>query len=277
MKDTENMNDVKATIEDLAARMAPVTVAVRLPDGSTEMQVLEVHPLAMVIPGMNEEDDRRLRADVKARGVREPLTLLDGKVLDGRNRLRIAGQEGATVRLKEFTGSEADARAYVWSVNVARRHLSTPQLALIADRFGFISEAKETAGDRWPGVVSRQIGGAVTPKTLERFSLGRVTDAPATVARIDSGQIRRVDVAVKSAASELGITVPPTVARSAWDRLGCARGDVLAAERAVLAGEPLDAVAFAGRAREIQALLVSIDKTLRMTAQDEARSRMRVV
>jgi hypothetical protein len=270
MKDRSTMKDAKdsatAVAEDLASRLAPVSVAVKLPDGSTEIRVLEVHPLAMLIPGMNAEDDQRLRDDIRVNGVREPLVMLDGRVLDGRNRLRIAGQEGATVRLEEFTGSEADARAYVWSVNVARRHLSVPQMALIASRFGFITEAKERDPSRWPGVVSRQIGGAVTPRTLERFDRGQVEKAPGTVIGIESGRIRRVDLAVKSAAQELGTLVPPPVSRTAWDRLGCARGDVLAAERAVLAGEPLDPVAFAARAREIQGALVRVDQLMRVDA-----------
>jgi hypothetical protein len=249
---------------DLASRLVPASVTIRLPDGSTQQRDLEVHPLALLVPGMNEEDDQRLRADIVANGVREPLILLDGKVLDGRNRLRIASQEGATVTVKDFDGTGDAARAYVWSVNVARRHLSTPQLALIADRFGFIAAAREASPARWPKVVSERIGGAVTPATLARFDAGQVTQAPATVARIDAGEIRRMDVAVKSAAVELGIKVPPTVSRTPWDRLGCARGDVLAAERAVLNGDPLDPVLFADRAREIQAALVRIDQLMRM-------------
>lgn len=249
--------------EDLAGRLMPASVAVRLGDGTTEVQVLEVHPLAMLVPGMSEEDDKRLRADVQANGIREPLVVLDGKVLDGRNRLRIASQEGAVVRLKAFDGTEEQARSYVWSVNVARRHLSVPQLALAAQRFGFIAEEKERDAKRWPAEVSRRTGGSVTPETLRRFDQGRVPQAPVTVARIDEGTIRRMDVAVKSAAAELGISVPPVVARTPWDRLGCARGDVLAAQRAVEAGEPLDPVAFAERAREIQAALVAIDRVMR--------------
>ena len=64
-------------------------------------------------------------------------------------------------------------------------------------------------------------------------------------------------------AAELGTEPPPTVLRSAFDRLGCARGDVLAMHAAVLAGERLDPVRFAERAREIQQVLVQTDRLLR--------------
>jgi hypothetical protein len=232
-------------------------------DGGTEVQALDVHPYALLVPAMTDEDEARLRDDIKLNGVNEPLVMFEGKVLDGRNRLRIASAGGAVVRLAQFSGTPEEARAYVWSSNVARRHLSVPQLALAASRFGFIAQAKQRDGAHWPRAVSRQVGGAVSPATLRRFDQGRVADAPKTVTRIESGEVRRVDVAVKSAAAELGVAVPPTVARTAYDRLGCARGDALAAERAVLNGEPIDPVAFATRAREIQGALLRVDKVLR--------------
>lgn len=241
----------------------PVKVAVRQPGGSIAVEELDVHPYALLIPGMTDEDEARLRADIGVNGVNEPLVMFEGKVLDGRNRLRIASADGAVVRLEQFTGTPEEARAYVWSSNVARRHLSVPQLALAASRFGFIEQAKLRDGARWPNAVSRQVGGAVSPATLRRFDQGRVADAPGTVTRIESGEVRRVDVAVKAAAAELGVAVPPTVARTAYDRLGCARGDALAAEQAVLNGEPIDPVAFATRAREIQGALLRVDRVLR--------------
>jgi hypothetical protein len=72
-------------------------------------------------------------------------------------------------------------------------------------------------------------------------------------------------VAERSAAQGREIDVPPPVARTPWDRLGCARGDVQAAERAILAGETggMTQHQFAGRAREIQHLLIRIHQLYR--------------
>lgn len=251
------------TMEDLAGRLAPAEVAVALPDGSTQLQILAVHPLAMLIPAMSEADEQRLHDDIMLCGVREPLIMFEGRVLDGRHRLRIAAKEGAVVRLADFSGDEKEARAYVWSVNVARRHLSVPQLAVAAERFGFIAEAKQSGGAHWPRVAARKTGGAITPASLRRFDAGRVAHAPRTMARIDGGIIRRMDRAVHEAAAELGVTPPEPVARTAFDRLGCARGDVLAAERTVAFGGELDPVRFAERAKEIQQALIRIDNILR--------------
>lgn len=53
------------------------------------------HPAAEVFPLMNPHDLETLTADIADNGLREPIVLLDGKVLDGRNRLRACGSISA--------------------------------------------------------------------------------------------------------------------------------------------------------------------------------------
>jgi hypothetical protein len=258
-----------------------VSVVVQLDDGNQEKQDLAVHPLAQMIPLISPGDLDRLTDDIIVNGVNEPLNMFQGKVLDGRNRLAVASVTGTAVRLRDFTGDEAAARAYVWSVNIARRQLSIPQLALAADRFGLIAEAQAKPGSHlparvggvapWAHEVSRRLGREVSPRTLERFDGAKVTEAPETMAGIESGRIRRVDVAVRQAAAERSvrtgrsIDVPPPVPRTPWDRLGCARGDVRAAEQALLDGEDggMTRAQFEIRAREIQGILIRMHQLYR--------------
>ena len=271
------VNEYREAITRLTSGDAEtVSAVVRLDDGSEEKRDLAVHPLAQMIPLISPGDLDRLTDDIAANGVNEPLDMYQGRVLDGRNRLAVASVTGTPVRLRDFEGDEAAAKTYVWSANIARRQLTIPQLALAADRFGFVAEAKAQFGDGqparpggsapWAHAVSRRLGGAVTPKTLERFDDARVDEAPETVAGIESGQIRRIDVAVKAAAAERSlatgrsIDVPPPVSRTPWDRLGCARGDVQAAQKALMAGETggMTQAQFTIRAREIQHMLIQI-------------------
>ena len=125
-----------------------VKVTIQRDNGTYEDRELTVHPFARLIPLIALGDLDRLYDDIRDRGLNEPLVMFDGMVLDGRNRLAVASTLGIPVRLKEFDGTEDQARAFVWSANAARRHLSIPQIALAAERFGFIAAAKQEAGPR---------------------------------------------------------------------------------------------------------------------------------
>jgi hypothetical protein len=98
---------------------------------------LYFHPLASLFPLMNGTKFDELVADIKARGLREQITLYQGKVLDGRNRyraclkLKLAPQvdlfTGTGCEFTQFDGDDDDARAYVISKNICRRHLTAKQ------------------------------------------------------------------------------------------------------------------------------------------------------
>jgi hypothetical protein len=276
------VNEYREAITRLTSGDAElVSVVVALDGGGQEKRDLAVHPLAQMIPLISPGDLDRLTEDIAANGVNEPLDMYQGKVLDGRNRLAVASVTGTPVRLRDFEGDEDAAKALVWSANVARRQLSVPQLALAADRFGFVAEAKAKPGSYrptrvggaapWAHDVSRRLGGTVTPRTLERFDNAKVNEAPVTMAGIEDGSIRRIDVAVRQAAAERSlaegrsIDVPPPVSRTPWDRLGCARGDVQAAQKALMAGETggMTQAQFTVRAREIQHMLIQIHQLYR--------------
>jgi hypothetical protein len=49
--------------------------------------VYGVHPAANAFPLMNESELKELAGDIKKNGLRQKVVILDGEVLDGRNRL----------------------------------------------------------------------------------------------------------------------------------------------------------------------------------------------
>jgi len=285
MNEIDTKERRKAVTYLTSGETGPVPVTIRWSDGSEDKTSLDIHPFAKLIPVIVAGDLDRLIEDVEKNGILEPLTLYEGAVLDGRNRLAVASVLDVPVEVRDFEGDDTAAKAYVWSTNAARRHLSVPQVLLAAHRFGFVAAAKDEASHReprpdgsmppgaarWANIAVKRIGGSVRPATLERFDQAQVTEAPDTVRRIDVGEIRRVDSAVKEAVAERSvmtgrlIDVPPPVPRTPWDRLGCARSDVLAAERAVMAGDrgTMTRQQFAERAREIQAALIRIQNIYR--------------
>jgi hypothetical protein len=93
------------------------------------MKELEVHPAAAVFPMMAEDELLALAADIKANGQIHSIMLdHDGKVVDGRNRLRACALAEVEPRFETLNGH--DPRAFVVSANLARRNLSKGQAAM---------------------------------------------------------------------------------------------------------------------------------------------------
>lgn len=94
---------------------------------------LEAHPAAAMFPMMPADELQALSADIGAHGLVEPVVLFEGKILDGRNRVKAC--ELAGVRVDTVAWVPQDDRTpveFVISSNLYRRHLSTSQRAIIA-------------------------------------------------------------------------------------------------------------------------------------------------
>ena len=93
----------------------------------TTLAKLEPHDLSKLFPPISEEDFGKLAADIKLHGLRQHIVLYQGKILDGNNRYRACSLAGIKPTFADFTGIDADARNYVISVNIHRRHLTADQ------------------------------------------------------------------------------------------------------------------------------------------------------
>jgi len=90
------------------------------------------HPIASIFPLLDGAGIAALAEDIKRAGLLEPVCLYEGKVLDGRNRVRACALAGVEVRTGVFAGTALEAIRHVWSLNFARRHLN-PSQAAVAD------------------------------------------------------------------------------------------------------------------------------------------------
>lgn len=92
---------------------------------------MEFHPAANIFPMMTGDEYRALVDDIRANGLREPITLYQGQILDGRNRYTACLELGIEPTYRDWNGPGSPI-AYVVSLNLARRHLTSSQRAVIA-------------------------------------------------------------------------------------------------------------------------------------------------
>lgn len=177
----------------------------------------EIHPAAELFPYMEDDQFQGLVEDIRENGLQEPIVLFEGRILDGRNRLRaceIAGVEPI------FTSKYliSDPIAFVLSRNLHRRHLTIAQRSAIA--MDVLPIAAEAAKERTRIVARQPKGmralppeleserGGTSEKLAEMFSVGRSSIektiaiqkvAPEVIDRMRTGEIRTVDAAMRAA------------------------------------------------------------------------------
>ena len=96
---------------------------------------LKPHKFAELLPMMSDGEYASLKADIAAKGkLIEPIILLDGKILDGRNRYRACEELKLKPATVNFKGSEADALDLVYS-KANHRNLNDSQKACAAVNF----------------------------------------------------------------------------------------------------------------------------------------------
>lgn len=92
----------------------------------------QAHELALVFPPMTEPEFAAFKADIREHGQREPITLYEGKILDGLHRYRACQELGLEPRVVRFEGNPRAAAQLVVGRNFHRRHLTTSQRAMVA-------------------------------------------------------------------------------------------------------------------------------------------------
>ena len=90
----------------------------------------EFHPIAEIFPVMKRAELAGLASDISANGLKVPIVLYQGKILDGRSRYSSCLIALVEPQFTEYTGN--DPVNYSLSLNLHRRHLTTAQKAAVA-------------------------------------------------------------------------------------------------------------------------------------------------
>jgi ParB-like chromosome segregation protein Spo0J len=161
---------------------------------------LEFHPLADIFPMLDPKSLAELADDIVEQGQREPIIMLDGMILDGRNRYRACLMAGVEPTFEEFPDS-GDPLAAVISANLRRRHLDESQRAMIAARLSNLKDgqrADQAASIEAPAISQSD---AAEMLNVSRSAVQRAVEvnrggAPELVTAVERG-----DVSVSAAAA----------------------------------------------------------------------------
>jgi N6-adenosine-specific RNA methylase IME4 len=154
---------------------------------------MKYHPLANIFPPMEGAAFDALVADIKANGLREPLVMFGGLLLDGRNRWRAAEAAGITITdkdIKQFDPKKyGDPLAFVISMNLQRRQLDESQRAMVAAKLANLKD-----GQRSDEVSGTSIEGAAMLLNVGRASVERAKTVqreavPEIVTAVEQGHL----------------------------------------------------------------------------------------
>lgn len=155
----------------------------------------DFHPLADLFPLIEGAEFENLVADIKANGVREPVILHEGKILDGRNRWKAATAAGVDVPTKDYEG--ADPLGFVISLNLHRRHLDESQRALVSAKISTMGKGRPQNNPPIGGVSAAEAAQLmnVGTRSVERAKTVLNHGSPELVAAVERGEVTVSDAA----------------------------------------------------------------------------------
>jgi regulator of replication initiation timing len=132
------------------------------------MNTLLRHPLSAAFPSMSAEDQDALTEDIDANGQRDPITLIDGMVLDGWHRYQSCLMLEIAPAFVELVAN-TDPVLFVLSHNLHRRHLTASQ------RAAAVVSCSEwvVSGDKQPAEVG---GETISPPQLTVAEMAKKAD-----------------------------------------------------------------------------------------------------
>jgi len=114
---------------------------------------------------MGKEELGELADDIMQNGLRQPIVLYQGQILDGRNRYQACELAGIESDCTEYEGD--DPLGYVLSLNLHRRHLTASQRAALAAEIANMTQG----GDRISDQSAKLPVGISQPEAAEKLDV----------------------------------------------------------------------------------------------------------
>jgi len=247
---------------------------------------MPVHPAAELFPMMSETEFQAMKEDIRIHGQNDDVLIWNGKLLDGRNRLRACTELGIEPGWSELPKT-IDPVAWVLSHNLHRRHLTTSQRGMVATKLATLlqGEKKTDAGIQASSQIeaaeklnvsrdsvqkARKVKQKATPEVVAAVESGTMslnaavatTKPKATQAEKDAAKAAKAKAKADAAAEKLRAKLEAAGARQkAKDDAAEAKAEAKAAKEAAKAA----ALTTEGQAKNIANLIQQhIDKAVRL-------------
>jgi hypothetical protein len=202
----------------------------------------EFHTYAAVVPMLGQVELAALAADIQGNGLRQPIMLFEGKILDGRNRYKACRIVGVEPSFQHFNG-EGDPIDYIVSMNLVRRQLTASQKGLAVAKIAelprgnpALQKSKSLANPKSAQMPNRKTVAElaeevdVSPRTVGQAKHVLREAAKETITEIEQGK-KSVATAVKEIKAEkqkeqaakekhfdkTGYTIPESILED-WNR-----------------------------------------------------------
>jgi N6-adenosine-specific RNA methylase IME4 len=158
------------------------------------LAIIEGHSISNLFPLMSEQEIKALAEDIQKNGLKNPIVLLDGKILDGRNRY----QACLKINLKPttITYQGKDPLKDIVSWNLHRRHLNESQKAFVAleiEKYLAIEAKERQRGGR---------GGVLLREKIPEAKKGKASDKAAQIVGVNPHYITDAKMISKKAPEE---------------------------------------------------------------------------
>ena len=106
---------------------------------------LKVHPLADMFPMIEGKEFEELCLDLQSSGLQNPIVVLNGVLLDGRNRLRACAKTGIQPKFADYGWRKDREDEWIISQNLHRRSVTADQRAALVAKYFDWRGAQERA------------------------------------------------------------------------------------------------------------------------------------
>lgn len=133
----------------------------------------DFHPLANLFPLIADAEASDLAKSIADNGLREPIVLFEGQILDGRNRFLACREAGVEPRFENLP-KDTDPLHYVVDLNLRRRHLDDDQRRMVAAELSQIAKLPRAEAAE---IMGTDVAGVDRAKSVLKHGAPELTDA----------------------------------------------------------------------------------------------------